>query len=272
MSVSRSRALAVFSLRALHGYDRVQLTGLLAACVLPCVLACSGSPGDTLDESPTPIGVGAPGGGGDAGSKSSASSGGSKGAGAGSSGSTGTPSSPGGSVDPGTGTGTSGTPAGSVDAGAGSADPKGTKDAGAMPTKDAGAPPAMTNAFTGAGAYKSQGGNGGHAEGQPCLNCHKPGGEAGGRVWKFAGTIYKDSAGKSPASNVEIRVRDKSGKAVSVYSNGEGYFYSDGGNFSFPALTGARNAANTNPMEGEIDNGNCNSCHNGKTTGRLFVK
>lgn len=143
-------------------------------------------------------------------------------------------------------------------------------------TLDAGSDAGPTNAFTGAGAYTSKTGTSARKNAhnfagntpttnpakQACLGCHVAGGAA--PAFSFGGTVFKDTAGTMPASNVEIRVRDLAGNAVSVYSDADGNFYYSGA-FGFPAHTGARDGTTTKLMSTLPGNGNCNSnvCHGG---------
>ena len=141
---------------------------------------------------------------------------------------------------------------------------------------DGGADAGATSAFTGAGAYTSKTGDSARKNAhnfagnnpttnpakQACLGCHVAGGSA--PAFSFGGTVFKDVAGTMPASNVEIRVRDLAGNAVSVYTDADGNFFSKAA-FTFPAHTGARDGAATKLMVTLPGNGNCNStvCHGG---------
>lgn len=131
---------------------------------------------------------------------------------------------------------------------------------------DAG-PLAAGNAFTGAGPYVQTTGPStlsnrhtpANPAGQACLTCH--GGQRNGvRAFLFAGTIYNAEGQAVP--NVEVRVRDRLGSAVSAFSDANGNFFAPRANaLAAPARAGVRNAATTKVMTNVINNGDCNSCH-----------
>jgi hypothetical protein len=176
-------------------------------------------------------------------------------------------------TDAGAGTGDNSNPA-SIDAGGGtgaSGTDAGRKDGGTSgtPPADAGAPPSVgTGAFAGAAAYSAKYGTTAHNPKKACLSCHGPG---SGRTMKFGGTVFKDAAGTTPAAQVEIRVRDSSGKATLVSTDDFGNFFAMTGPSAFPALTGARNGSSTKLMVKETTSGDCNSCHNGGKTAFIVV-
>ena len=154
--------------------------------------------------------------------------------------------------------------------------PKPGGDAGAG---DSGTPPPPANAFTGAAAYTSKLGpatrktahpfTNDDPRGRPCLNCH--GGSA--TAFAFAGTVYANASG-TPAARVEVRVRDKNGKALSAWTNADGNFFflqEPNGELVFPGHAGIRNATTTKLMAGGAQNGNCNFCHTPGDAGRLVL-
>jgi len=138
-----------------------------------------------------------------------------------------------------------------------------------------------TGAFAGAGAFASNkpattavtyhtNNNVGVTPGKDvdCLSCHKMGGSA--PQFLFAGTIFQDNMGNTPAVDKEIRVRGNDGKAYSAHSDNDGNFwYVPGMNeaIAFPAQAGARDAANTSLMNGTLSASSCNAggCHDGNT-------
>lgn len=156
-------------------------------------------------------------------------------------------------------------------------------DAGTTPT-DAGrdaadaAPEAAApaNAFTGAATYVATTGpstlnaahpNGGNPAKLACLGCHGAGG--GAPRFFAAGTVFK-GATTTPAAQVEIRLRDAAGKAVSAYTDANGNFFVRGtaataAGITLPAHTGARDGTTTKLMSATITSGDCNSsgCHGG---------
>jgi hypothetical protein len=161
------------------------------------------------------------------------------------------------------------------------ADAAADADAGA---KDAGTvvPP---TAFTGASAYVATTGpstlkgahpNGGNPAKVDCLSsgCHGAGG-AGPR-FAAGGTVFTSAAATTPAAQVEVRLRDGAGKAVSAYSDANGNFFvraADAAALVFPVQVGARNGATTRAMSATIASGACNSaaCHGNAATGFIHV-
>lgn len=179
-------------------------------------------------------------------------------------------------------------PEGQGPGGGGGEDDAGTQGPGPSPT-DAGTTVdsgTTVDAFTGAPPYVNMLGpsarKAGHAAfnaemnpaGRPCRNCHDGNGNA--PEFTVAGTVYKDLAGTAPSPRVEIRVVDKNGKAVSVYSDPDGNYFlplNPNGALAMPVLAGARKANGARTMISTAANGNCNSCHrnNGAAGGRLFM-
>ncbi len=166
----------------------------------------------------------------------------------------------------------------------GSEDDAAPSDAGSS-SGDAGndAAPSV-NAFTGAPAYAATTGPStlktGHSNfnaqnnpvGRPCLNCHGAGG--GATQFTFAGSAFKDSGGTMPAAQVEIRLRDKNGKALSAFTDANGNFFlplNPNGDLAFPAHAGGRDTNTTKLMNATVANGNCNSCHKAGMAGRIVV-
>ena len=140
-------------------------------------------------------------------------------------------------------------------------------------------------AFTGAGAYASQ---------QPavsaksthtskgvgvvpnkdaaCLTCHKSGGS--GPVFLFGGTAFLDKAGTMVAADKEIRVRSKAdGTGYIAHSDADGNFWFKltVANF-YPATSGLRDGAKASLMTGDINDGDCNACHNGGGTDVVYLQ
>ena len=171
-----------------------------------------------------------------------------------------------------------------VDGGSGGA--TGTDSGASTGGGDAGtashdAAPPSTNAFTGAGAYASappgtqaQGAHGFSLADRNCYDCHGAN-PSSGIHFTFAGRVFADSAGQTPAADVEVRAVDHNGAASSAHSDSSGYFWVKGGTLALPALTGARNAQSTALMAAALTDANkgggCNGCHNGTTTAYLHV-
>lgn len=151
-------------------------------------------------------------------------------------------------------------------------------DAGAA---DAG-PKVDPNPFTGAPAYvNTLGGSARKTQhpftndnpvGRACFNCHGDNGSA--PAMAFGGTVYTTTAATTGAARVEVRVKDKDGKAISAWSDADGNFYffvNPNGDLNLPGHAGIRNAKGTSVMSGTIANGNCNGCHNANGAGRLVA-
>jgi hypothetical protein len=148
--------------------------------------------------------------------------------------------------------------------------------------KDAGT---IATAFTGATAYVATTGpstikgahpNGGNPAKVDCLSsgCHGAGG-AGPR-FAAGGSVFTSAAATTPASQVEVRLRDGAGRAVSAYTDANGNFFvraADAAALVFPVQAGARNAATTRTMDATLANGACNSagCHGNAATGFIHV-
>ncbi len=95
--------------------------------------------------------------------------------------------------------------------------------------------------------------------GQPCLSCHRSGGEADDEVFSFAGTVYEDGAGTAAVEGVLVTVTDSQAQTVTVVSNAAGNFYSDNTltpPFQVTLTRGANGVSMTAQTGGE-----CNGCH-----------
>ena len=88
------------------------------------------------------------------------------------------------------------------------------------------------------------------------MQCHD--GNGGAPHWYFGGTVT-DGKGAAVAK-AEVRLVDKNGKGVSVYTDRLGNFWS-GTSIALPAHAGARNAAGKALMVSTVANGGCASCH-----------
>jgi hypothetical protein len=144
-----------------------------------------------------------------------------------------------------------------------------------------------TTAFSGAGTYTAtqpnttavqyhQNNGVGVTPGknQDCLGCHKMGGS--GKVFLFAGTVFQDQNGNTPAASEEVRVRGNDGKGFSAHSDSDGNFWYEPGtgeSIAFNAQTGVRDGTNTVLMTGAISKASCNAsgCHDGSTQAYLHI-
>ncbi len=164
----------------------------------------------------------------------------------------------------------------------------GSKDGSADgSTTDGGDGSASATAFTGAGAWATgkpatsavtfhANNSVGVVPGkdQDCLSCHKMAGS--GPQFLFAGTIFQDMNGTTPAVDKEVRVRGTDGKAYSTHSDADGNFWylpAVGESIAFPAQSGARDATNTSLMVAAITASSCNAggCHDGTTQKYLHL-
>lgn len=108
--------------------------------------------------------------------------------------------------------------------------------------------------------------------GRACFNCHGDLGNA--TPMAFGGTVYTTAGGTTGAARVEVRVKDKDGKAISAWSDADGnffFFVNPNGDLNLPGHAGIRNAKGSKVMNGTIANGNCNGCHNANNAGRLVA-
>jgi len=164
-----------------------------------------------------------------------------------------------------------------------------TTDAGA--TTDSGIHPgdagtdAQTidpNPFAGAPAYVAKLGSSARKTAHPftndnpaghdCFQCHGDLGNA--TPMAFGGTVYASAGSTTPAAKVEIRVKDKDGKAISAWSDADGNFYffvNPNGDLNLPGHAGVRDAKGSKTMTDPLLKGNCNGCHNPNNAGRLVA-
>ena len=95
-----------------------------------------------------------------------------------------------------------------------------------------------------------------------CLACHT--GSPGPR-FAFGGTAFADMQGTQPAADVEIRVVDASGVAVSVHTDADGNFWAKAqAALASPGYAGDRSATGAKLMKLKLktaESFDCNSCH-----------
>jgi hypothetical protein len=112
--------------------------------------------------------------------------------------------------------------------------------------------------------------NGNHNAGQGCLNaggCH--GANPGSTVFTIGGTLYTTAAGTTAAPGATIFIGTQK---LIVATNGNFYTTNP---VTFPTTTKASLCPDTKPMVGPLNaagDGNCNTCHNGATTAKLYLK
>lgn len=107
--------------------------------------------------------------------------------------------------------------------------------------------------------------------GQDCLTCHRTGGAASGKVFLFAGSIFK-AKGMPQGPAVQVRIVDATGNRVGVdaFTDNDGNFWllassAAGAQIQNGAHVGVRNAGGIQNMSTALGMGNssCNSlgCH-----------
>ncbi len=168
--------------------------------------------------------------------------------------------------------------------------PKPGHDAGTAAPVDAAPPPPVdpvvpgtfvpnpTDAFTGAGPYKSNlptiRANDQHGgtivTGKPCLSCHD-----GTTCTKFdfAGTVWQAPGLTQGAPDVEVRIIDANSYAHDVHSDPDGNFWHRAdSDLALPAFSGVR-ISNWHAV-GTLNGVSCNTCHQPDNTppGRLYVQ
>lgn len=118
------------------------------------------------------------------------------------------------------------------------------------------------------------GSNRSHNMGQNCMNCHYGGGQGEG-VFKVAGTVYNEAQTATfPNTTIKLYTGpDGTGTLKHViYVDGKGNFYTtESIDFSAALYPAVINGANINYMGSSVSTGQCNSCHNGSSTDRIWI-
>ena len=96
----------------------------------------------------------------------------------------------------------------------------------------------------------------------PCLSCHKSGGSA--PAFSFGGTVYADVTATKGAPDVEVRVLDAKGQSTTTHSDADGNFWLAGAPVAAPIHSGVRSGTKTALMDTDVNNGDCNDCHDAK--------
>ncbi len=103
-----------------------------------------------------------------------------------------------------------------------------------------------------------------HNPGQPCLDCHRAGGE--GPTFSVGGTLFRDAAGSAAVAGVTLHIVDATGKELSLVSARNGNFWSSQP-VTYPLSAAASGCPSRSTMAAPIQQGggNCNSggCHDG---------
>ncbi len=111
--------------------------------------------------------------------------------------------------------------------------------------------------------------DGHHNAGQSCLNSGCHGANPGSTVFTIGGTLYTTAAGTTPAPGATIYIGTQK-----LFVATDGNFYTSNP-VTFPTTTKASLCPDTKPMVGPLNaaaDGNCNNCHNGTTTAKLYLK
>ena len=99
--------------------------------------------------------------------------------------------------------------------------------------------------------------------GQNCMSCHIMGGEAAGKLWTAAGTVYPaaDSDYRDGVAGASIILTDAMGKVVTLTSNEVGNFYT-AEPLAFPYRVRLEYQGRTADMPIPLDSlGACAGCH-----------
>lgn len=120
----------------------------------------------------------------------------------------------------------------------------------------------------------AMGSNKSHNMGQNCMNCHNSGGEGEG-IFKVAGTVYNEAqTGTFPNATIKL-FTGPDGTGTLKYTiavDGKGNFYTTQPiDFSAELYPAVSNGNNTIYMGSSITSGQCNNCHTGTDTSRIWI-
>lgn len=110
--------------------------------------------------------------------------------------------------------------------------------------------------------------NGNHNAGLACLGCHNGSGVA--PRWTVAGTLYASSQGGAPLAGATITVIDANDVTVRLVTATNGNFYT-GQALAMPLRVKASRCPDTRQMMATPMTGDCNSCHQAATNGRIHL-
>lgn len=110
--------------------------------------------------------------------------------------------------------------------------------------------------------------NGMHNAGLACLGCHTGTGVA--PRWTVAGTLYSTAQGGGAISGATIIVTDANNTTVKLITAANGNFYT-GQALVMPLRVKASKCPDTRMMPPTATSGDCNSCHQAATTGRIHL-
>lgn len=109
---------------------------------------------------------------------------------------------------------------------------------------------------------------GNHNAGLACLGCHTGSGAA--PRWTVAGTLYSAAQNGTPVPGATITITDANNVTVRLVTAMNGNFYT-GQALAMPLRVQASKCPDTRRMTGTPMTGDCNSCHQAATTGRIHL-
>ncbi len=110
--------------------------------------------------------------------------------------------------------------------------------------------------------------SGNHNAGLVCLGCHNGSGVA--PRWTVAGTLYASSQGGTPIAGATVTVTDANDVTVRLVTASNGNFYT-GQALAMPLRVKASRCPDTRLMMATPMTGDCNSCHQAATNGRIHL-
>lgn len=109
--------------------------------------------------------------------------------------------------------------------------------------------------------------NGNHNAGMACLGCHTG---AGAPRWNVAGTLYSSAQGGTPVAGATITIVDADNVTTRLVTASNGNFYT-GAVVAFPIRVVASKCPDSRTMGALAPGGNCNSCHQVGSAGRIHL-
>jgi hypothetical protein len=110
--------------------------------------------------------------------------------------------------------------------------------------------------------------NGMHNAGLACLGCHNGTGVA--PKWSVAGTLYSTAQGGAAIAGATITVTDANNVTVKLVTASNGNFYTSQ-TLQMPLRVNASRCPSSRTMSARPATGDCNSCHQAATTGRIHL-
>jgi hypothetical protein len=110
--------------------------------------------------------------------------------------------------------------------------------------------------------------NGNHNAGLACLSCHNGSGVA--PRWYAAGTLFSTTQGGAAISGATITITDANNRTVKLVTAANGNFYTPM-QLTMPLHVSASKCPDTKAMPPTATSGDCNSCHQAASTGRIHL-